>query len=94
MVNLDGVVMWTRRGDAPTVDGMADSAELRDPRCPTCAQPLRHGDHLWPENAALVIASGNAGVTFETQGRCENEACADFGREFAPTEWLEPTRRD
>ena len=76
------------------MDGMADSGELRDPRCPTCSQPLRHGDHLWPENAELVIASGNAGVTFETQGRCENEACADFGREFAPKEWLEPTRRD
>jgi hypothetical protein len=86
--------MWTHGPDAPTVDGMADSAELRDPRCPTCAQPLRHGDHLRPENAALVIASGNAGVTFETQGRCENEACADFGREFAPKEWLEPIRRD
>jgi|tagenome__1003787_1003787.scaffolds.fasta_scaffold20926682_2 hypothetical protein len=86
--------MWTRRGDALTVDGMADSAELRDPRCPTCAQPLRHGDHLWPDNATLVIASGNAGVTFETRGRCENEACADFGREFAPKEWLESTQRD
>ena len=29
------------------------------------------------------MASGNAGITFETQGRCENEACADFGSEFA-----------
>ena len=35
-------------------------------------------------------ASGNAGITFETQGRCENEACPDFGREFAPGEWLTP----
>ena len=40
------------------------------------------------ENAAFLIASGNAGITFETQGRCENEACVDFGREFAPDEWL------
>jgi hypothetical protein len=42
------------------------------------------------ENAAYLTASGNAGVTFETQGRCENEACVDFGREFAPGEWLVP----
>ena len=42
-----------------------------------------------PENAAFLAASGNAGITFETQGRCENEACVDFGREFAPGEWLE-----
>jgi hypothetical protein len=42
------------------------------------------------ENAAFVTASGNAGITFETQGRCENEACPDYGREFAPGEWLEP----
>jgi len=43
------------------------------------------------ENAAFLTASGNAGVTFETQGRCENEACPDFGREFAPGEWLQPS---
>ena len=42
------------------------------------------------ENAAFVTASGNAGITFETQGRCENEACLDYGREFAPAEWLVP----
>jgi hypothetical protein len=42
------------------------------------------------ENAAFLTASGNAGITFETQGRCENEACVDFGREFAPDEWLRP----
>jgi hypothetical protein len=42
------------------------------------------------ENAAFLTASGNAGVTFETQGRCENEACLDYGREFAPGEWLQP----
>jgi hypothetical protein len=42
------------------------------------------------ENAALLTSSGNAGITFETQGRCENEACLDFGREFAPSEWLQP----
>ena len=41
------------------------------------------------QNAALLTASGNAGVTFETQGRCENEACLDYGREFAPGEWLQ-----
>lgn len=67
---------------------MTDPSELRDPHCPTCGQPLRHGDHLQPENAALVMGSGNAGITFETQGRCENEACIDFGSEFAPEEWL------
>ena len=70
---------------------MTDPAELRDPRCPTCGQPLRHGGHLQTENASLVTRSGNAGISFETQGRCENEACADFGSEFAPEEWLEPT---
>lgn len=70
---------------------MADPAELSDPQCPTCGQPLRHGGHLQPDNATLVMASGNAGITFETQGRCENEACADFGSEFAPEEWLAPT---
>ena len=42
------------------------------------------------ENASFVTASGNAGITFETQGRCENEACVDFGCEFAPDEWLHP----
>lgn len=42
------------------------------------------------ENAAMLTASGNAGITFETQGRCENEACLDYGREFAPSEWIEP----
>ena len=42
------------------------------------------------QNAALLAASGNAGITFETQGRCENEACLDYGREFAPGEWLLP----
>ena len=42
------------------------------------------------ENAALLTSSGNAGITFETQGRCENEACVDYGREFAPGEWLQP----
>ena len=41
-------------------------------------------------SAAFVTAFGNAGITFETQGRCENEACPDYGREFAPGEWLEP----
>ena len=71
---------------------MTDPTELRDPTCPTCGQPLRHGDHLQPENAALVMGSGNAGITFETQGRCENEACTDFGSEFAPEEWFEPIR--
>lgn len=59
-----------------------------DPRCPTCEQPLRHGGHLSRESVQLVVSSGNAGVTFETQGRCENEACPDFGREFAPDDWL------
>jgi len=43
------------------------------------------------ENAALLAAEILAGITFETQGRCENEACPDYGREFAPGEWLEPT---
>ncbi len=77
---------------------MSEGLPPDDPRCPTCAQPLRHGGHLSPENAALVASTGNAGVSFETQGRCENEACPDFGSEFAPGEWLaaddgpEPTR--
>lgn len=61
-----------------------------DPHCPTCEQPLRHGGPLSRRSAALLASSGNAGVTFETQGRCENEACPDFGREFAPGEWLTP----
>jgi len=70
--------------------GMSDVPAGTDPRCPTCGQPLRHGGHMSRENAAFVNASGNAGITFETQGRCENEACVDFGREFAPDEWLHP----
>lgn len=65
-----------------------DPAELADPHCPTCGQPLRHGGHLSAGNAALLTTTGNPGVSFETQGRCENEACPDFGREFAPEEWL------
>ena len=69
---------------------MSEALELIDPHCPTCGQPLRHGGHLSRENVALLTATGNAGVTFETQGRCENEACVDFGREFAPAEWLLP----
>jgi hypothetical protein len=69
---------------------MSEAPEVMDPHCPTCGQPLRHGGHLSRENAAYLTASGNAGVTFETQGRCENEACVDFGREFAPGEWLVP----
>jgi hypothetical protein len=36
----------------------------------------------------MVTRTGNGGITFETQGRCENEGCPDFGREFAPAEWL------
>jgi hypothetical protein len=70
--------------------GMNEALEVMDPHCPTCGQPLRHGGHLSRENAALLAASGNAGISFETQGRCENEACADYGREFAPAEWLRP----
>jgi hypothetical protein len=70
---------------------MTDPVELRDPHCPTCGQPLRHGGHLQPDNAALVMGSGNAGITFETQGRCENEACVDFGRQFAPESGLSGT---
>ena len=42
------------------------------------------------QNAALLAASGYAGISFETQGRCENEACLDYGREFAPGEWIFP----
>ena len=80
----------SRRRSGPTVDPMTEALERREPHCPTCAQPLRAGGHLSPENLALLTASGNAGVTFETQGRCENEACPDFGREFAPGEWLTP----
>lgn len=60
-----------------------------DPLCPTCAQPLRRGGHLTDADAALVARTGNGGITFETQGRCDNEACADFGREFAPSNWLD-----
>jgi hypothetical protein len=70
---------------------MSEALDPLDPLCPSCGQPLRHGGHLSRQNAAFLAASGNAGITFETQGRCENEACADFGREFAPAEWLEPT---
>lgn len=70
---------------------MSEALEATDPHCPTCEQPLRHGGHLSAENAAFLISSGNAGISFETQGRCENEACADFGREFAPGEWLDPS---
>ena len=81
--------MVTTVSDAYRV-GMSNAADAMDPHCPTCGQPLRHGGHLSRENAAFVTASGNAGITFETQGRCENEACLDFGREFAPTEWLQP----
>jgi hypothetical protein len=67
---------------------MSEALDLNHPSCPTCEQPLRYGGHLTPEDAALVTSSGNAGITFETQGRCENEACPDYGREFAPGEWL------
>lgn len=70
---------------------MSEALEAMDPHCPSCEQPLRHGGHLSAENAAFLISSGNAGISFETQGRCENEACADFGREFAPGEWLDPS---
>ncbi len=69
---------------------MSEAPASTDPLCPTCEQPLRHGGHLTRENVQFVVSSGNAGVTFETQGRCENEACPDFGREFAPDEWLHP----
>lgn len=68
---------------------MAESLQASDPRCPTCGQPLRHGGHFSPEDAALLTTTGNAGISFETQGRCENEACVDFGREFAPSDWLD-----
>ena len=78
-----------RSGQWQGYRGRMDDEQVRDPSCPTCGQPLRHGGHLSPEGAALVTASGNPGVTFETQGRCENEACLDFGREFAPAEWLQ-----
>jgi hypothetical protein len=70
--------------------GMSEAPDTRDPHCPTCGQPLRYGGRMSRENAAFLTASGNAGITFETQGRCENEACIDFGREFAPSQWLEP----
>ena len=69
--------------------GMSQVRGVTDPQCPTCGQPLRRGGHLSRQNAALLSVSGNAGVTFETQGRCENEACLDYGREFAPGEWLQ-----
>jgi hypothetical protein len=70
---------------------MSDAQASSDPRCPACEQPLRHGGHMSRENAAFLTSTGNAGISFETQGRCENEACVDFGREFAPEEWLRPT---
>jgi len=70
--------------------GMSKALEGMDPHCPTCGQPLRHGGQMSRENASFVTATGNAGITFETQGRCENEACVDFGGEFAPDEWLHP----
>ena len=85
-----GAVPMVTRVSGPYGGGMSEASELLDPHCPTCGQPLRHGGHLSRENAAFLTASGNAGVTFETQGRCENEACVDFGREFAPGEWLVP----
>lgn len=69
---------------------MGETLEDTDPRCPTCGQPLRHGGRLSAQDAAFVAASGNAGITFETQGRCENEACPDYGREFGPGEWFDP----
>jgi hypothetical protein len=69
---------------------MSASADVNDPHCPTCGQPLRHGGHVSEETMALLAVTGNAGISFETQGRCENEACPDFGRDFAPGEWLEP----
>ena len=68
--------------------GMTAEPDAMHPHCPTCGQPLRHGGHMLRENAAFLTVTGNAGITFETQGRCENEACPDFGREFAPAEWL------
>jgi hypothetical protein len=68
--------------------GVSEEPDVLDPHCPTCGQPLRHGGHMTRQNAEFLIATGNAGITFETQGRCENEACPDFGREFAPAEWL------
>ncbi|HEU4811388.1 MAG TPA: hypothetical protein VFT00_04545 [Nocardioides sp.] len=73
---------------------MSETLEATDPRCPTCGQPLRHGGHLSRRAAALLTLSGNAGISFETQGRCENEACPDYGREFAPAEWLKPDDED
>ena len=81
--------MVTRAPDAYR-GHMGELLDISDPHCPTCGQPLRHGGHITRENAALLTASGNAGITFETQGRCENEACVDYGREFAPGEWLDP----
>lgn len=68
---------------------MGEPTAPTDPRCPTCGQPLRTGGHLRPDDAEAVVRTGNAGITFETQGRCENEACPDFGREFAPEAWLD-----
>ena len=68
---------------------MSEALTGLDPICPTCGQPLRHGGRMSRDDAAFLTRSGNAGITFETQGRCENEACVDYGREFAPTEWLQ-----
>ena len=73
---------------------MTEPLELIDPHCPTCEQPLRHGGHLTAEHVEMLVSSGNAGISFETQGRCENEACPDFGREFAPGEWFDPLPED
>ena len=81
--------MVTRVSDAYH-GGMTTAQAGFGPGCPTCGQPLRRGGHMSRENAGFLTASGNAGITFETQGRCENEACVDFGREFAPDEWLRP----
>lgn len=79
-------------GDPGSIVGcMSEAPDLLDPHCPSCGQPLRHGGRFSRRDAAFLAASGNAGITFETQGRCENEACPDFGREFAPAEWLQPT---
>jgi hypothetical protein len=69
---------------------MGKAPDVLDPRCPTCGQPLRQGNQMSRQNAAFLAASGNAGISFETQGRCENEACPDYGREFAPGEWIFP----
>jgi hypothetical protein len=90
-VGLDARLTAVSRTATTTYSvGVSEIPSVTDPPCPTCGQPLRHGGHLSRENAAFVASSGNAGITFETQGRCENEACSDYGREFAPGEWLTP----